>query len=186
MELKDVIRSRRAIREYSSQPVDRAAIERLIAAAVLAPSAENHQPWRFTVCLNRDRIDELALRAKHHLLSHPEILHVDGAIHHLLVDPQFSILYHAPALIIVLAKAADPQSHEDCCLAAQNILLAARDEQLGTCWIGLARPWLDLPATKSELGIPAEYSVVAPIVVGHPKRWPDSHPRNVPLVHWLE
>jgi len=30
-------------------------------------------------------------------------------------------------------------------------MLAARDEGVGTCWIGLARPWFNLPGIKAEI-----------------------------------
>jgi len=185
MELHEALQSRRAVREYTDQTIDRHIIEKLIAAAVLAPSAENHQPWRFAVCLDRERIDEWAQRVKHWLLGHSDAIQFDPAIKHMLFNPQFSIFYHAPALVMVCAQSANAQAQQDCCLAAQNLLLAARDANLGTCWIGLSRPWLDLPETKAELGVPKDYSVVAPIVLGHPQRWPDSHPRQPPMIHWL-
>ena len=51
MELMEVIRNRRAVREYTDTSIDRATIERLIEAAVLAPSAMNLQPWAFAVLL---------------------------------------------------------------------------------------------------------------------------------------
>ena len=83
------------------------------------------------------------------------------------------------------AKSAQPQAYEDCCLAAENLMLAARDEGLGTCCIGLARPWLNLRSTKDELGLPEQYEVVVPIVPGHPKAWPESHGRQPAEIHWL-
>ena len=44
---------------------------------------------------------------------------------------------------------------------------------------------LQLPATKSELGIPRHYHVVAPIVLGCPAAWPESPGRHAPEIHWL-
>ena len=49
MELADAIRSRRAIRSYTDAAVGRSVIERLIDAAILAPSAMNLQPWAFAI-----------------------------------------------------------------------------------------------------------------------------------------
>ena len=46
----------------------------------------------------------------------------------MLNDPQFNIFYHAPVLLIVLARLDDAQAREDCCLAAQTLMLVAR------CW----------------------------------------------------
>jgi nitroreductase len=82
----------------------------------------------------------------------------------------------------VLAKSVQPQAFEDCCLAAENLMLAARDEGLGTCCIGLAHPWFNLRSTEHELGLPEEYEVV---VLGHPKAWPESHGRHPAEIHWL-
>jgi nitroreductase len=69
MGLTDVIKNRRAIREYIGTPVARAAIERLISAAILAPSALNLQPWAFAVPDDRRRIGEYAGRIKRWLLD---------------------------------------------------------------------------------------------------------------------
>ena len=152
MEFKDVIANRRAVREYQNENVDRAIIEGLIGAAILAPSAMNLQPWDFAVLLDRERIDDYALRAKSWLLTNMSAASPEAQLRAMLEAPNFSIFYHAPALAMVIAKSADEQAKEDCCLAAENLMLAARDQGLGSCWIGLARPWLNLPATKAELG----------------------------------
>src|SRR5690606_23442092 len=45
----DAIFARRSIRRYSNEPVQRALVERLLNAAIWAPSAHNRQPWRFAV-----------------------------------------------------------------------------------------------------------------------------------------
>lgn len=74
------------------------------------------------------------------------------------------------AFAIVCATSAVPQAAEDCCLAGQNLLLAAFGLGLGACVIGFARPWLNLPAVKQELGIPADYAPVLPIIVRFPSR----------------
>jgi len=185
MKFNDVIQKRRAVREYTEQAIDRETIEVLIRKAMLAPSAENHQPWEFAVLLGSHRVDSYAEQAKTWLLAHPDTLTLDPALQHTLRSSQFSVFYHAPALVIVLARSDEAQAREDCCLAAENFMLAARDNNLGTCWISLSRPWLDLPETKEEMGVPIHCSVVAPIVIGHPQRWPESHGRDPPIVHWL-
>ena len=64
-------------------------------------------------------------------------------------------------------------------------MLAARDDELGTCWVGLARPWFNLSPIKVELELPESYRVVAPIVLGRPKAWPEPHERNPAQIHWL-
>jgi nitroreductase len=103
----------------------------------------------------------------------------------LLDKPEFDIFYHAPGLVLVMATSSSSQATEDCCLAAQNLMLAARDEGIGTCWIGFGRPWLNLPATKHEFGLPESYQIVAPLVLGYPEAWPEPHGRRSPEIHWL-
>jgi ATP-dependent DNA helicase RecQ len=182
MDFLQVVQQRRAVREYRDTPVDAALIERLLGVAVLAPSAMNLQPWAFAVITGAGQIDEYARRAKDHLLA--EANPSNPRAHELLSDPDLSIFYHAPALVLVLARSDERQAKEDCCLAAQVFMLAARDAGLGTCWIGFGRPWLDLPKTKVELGLPQDYHVVAPIVLGFPQTWPPPHRRHAPEIHW--
>jgi len=160
-------------------------IERLICAATLAPSAMNLQPWAFAVLLDRKRIDEYADRARKWLLENWLSTGHDGPALEILEQPDFNIFYRAPALVIVLARSSSTQASEDCCLAAQNLMLAARDQGIGSCWIGFARPWLNLVATKHELGLPDDYQVVAPIILGYPREWPITHGRKHAEIHWI-
>lgn len=184
MECTVVIHSRRAVRNYTEVPVGRLIIHSLLECAAAAPSAMNEQPWSFAVCLDRERIEDLSRSAKEWLLANLD--KVPENLHQTLTDPAFSIFHHAPALAIILATSSDRQAIEDCCLAAENLLLAARDAGLGSCWIGLSRSWLDLPSTKRSLKIPEQYSVVAPIILGHPTSWPETHERRAPEIHWIE
>lgn len=190
MELMEAIKKRRAVREYTDRTVERSTIERLINAAILAPSAMNLQPWAFAVMLGGERIHDCGERAKKWLLANFE--HTPFArtsesarMRQILEDKDRLLFYHAPALVIVLAKSTDSQAAEDCCLAAENLMLAARAEGIGSCWIGFSRPWLDLATTKRELGLPENYSVVAPILLGYPKAWPEPHERTPAETHWL-
>jgi nitroreductase len=185
MELLDVIKNRRAVRNYTDAPVERSAVVRLIEAAIQAPSAMNVQPWSFLVLLDRRRIEECAKRAKDWLLAGLSQTSYDPSIRHVVEDPQFALFHHAPALVVIMAKSSGTQASEDCCLAAENLMLAARNEALGSCWIGFARPWLDLSATKTEFKVPQHYHVVAPIILGYPANWPESHGRNPAEVYWL-
>jgi nitroreductase len=185
MELMEVLRNRRAVREYTDEPIERATIDRLINAAILAPSAINLQPWAFATLLSRERIGEYADRIKSWLLANFPASGLDPSLRHNVEQESYSIFHDAPALVLLLAKSAESQACEDCYLAAENLMLAARDEGLGTCCIGLARPWLNLRSTKNELRLPAQYEVVVPIILGHPKTWPESHGRHPAEIHWL-
>lgn len=185
MNFIDVLKERRAVRKYQPVLIRRAEIEALINAAIEAPSAMNLQPWAFAAIVDPDYIESHAKRAKEWLLASMSQLPNLASARHLVEDPDFTLFHHAPAVVLVVAKSSQPQAIEDCCLAAENLMLAARDRDLGTCWIGFARPWLNLPEVKAELGLPEQYQVVAPIVLGHPVAWPESHGRKTPEVYWI-
>lgn len=181
MELMEALRTRRAVREFTSEPVEETAIKQLIGAAILAPSAVNLQPWGFAVVQGAERLHALGAEAKRHAAAH---LPAGSPLHAHATDPAFEIFHGAPALIVVCAIRDDSQSSEDCCLAGENLMLAAHAKGLGTCWIGLSRPWLNAPAVKAELGIPADWHPVAPIVVGHRRTLPPPTPREDARIVW--
>ncbi len=185
MRLEVAIAGRRAVREYTEEAVDEATIRRLIAAAVLAPSAVNQQPWTFAVVRERDRLDRISRQAKAHMLAT-----MPGGIHaeHFktrLGDPDFDIFYRAPALVVISARAPGPWIVEDCALAAENLMLAAFAEGLGTCWIGFAQSYLNTPSGKAVLGAPETWVPVAPIIVGRPKGATAPVPRKTPEILWV-
>jgi len=182
VELHQAILERRAVRHYLPTAIPNALIEKLIALATHAPSSMNAQPWAFAVINDRARIEEFAKLAKEFYLAHEE---VPNTIRAMLNDENPTIFHHAPALVLVLAKTDTERAREDCCLAAQTLMLAARDAGLGTCWVGFGRPWLNRPETRAFLKLPRGYRVVAPIVIGYPAEWPPVHGRAPAEIHWV-
>ena len=110
MDLIEAIYSRRAVREFTAEPVDEKTLRQLIDAAIQAPSAVNEQPWLFSVVLDKALLVRISDQAKAHmvkttpagLLSHSR--HFQG----ILNDPKFDIFYHAPALIVISAVTRSP------------------------------------------------------------------------------
>jgi nitroreductase len=185
MELLEAIYSRRAIREYTADPVEEAQLRALIDAAVQAPSAINQQPWSFCVVRDQALLTRISNEAKAHLLRSSPAGLVSHYFEEMLGNEAFHIFYHAPALILISAKEEGAWTQIDCSLAAQNLMLAARGVGLGTCWIGFAQGWLGTPLGKAALGLPAAFIPIAPIIVGHPKGPVSPSPRNQPEVRWL-
>jgi nitroreductase len=183
--LLTAIRKRRAVRDYTQEPVSASALRELIAAASWAPSAMNDQPWHFTVVTDAALLDEVSTRSKKWMLEGVAAMPRAGHFQELLADPQFHIFYHAPALLVISASGAGQWSAEDCALAAQNLMLAALDKGLGTCWIGFAQGWLNTEEGHDLLGLPRTNRVVAPIIVGHPKAVPPDVSRKAPLITWI-
>ena len=185
MQIMDAIYRRRAVRAYRDEPVKTELIGALIEAAVQAPSARNLQPWRFTVVRDKRLLDRVSRGAKAHRI---ETLPPDGGPHNLgerLTDPDFHIFYHAPTLIVISAAHEQPWAVEDCALAAGNLMLAACAHGLGTCWIGLAKDWLQMPEGKAALDIDSDWLPVAPIVVGYPQHTPQAVEREKPEIRWI-
>jgi len=153
MHVHEAIFNRRSVREYADNAIEEPTIRRLIAAALQAPNAVNDQPWTFTVVRDRSLLDRISREAKAHMLATMHAAHADR-FRSRLSDPDFDIFYRAPVLIVISASAQGPWIVEDCALAAQNLMLAAFAEQLGTCWIGFAQSYLDTAAGKAVLGLP--------------------------------
>jgi nitroreductase len=169
MDVIEAIYDRRSVRAFTTDAVPSEVVDDLVAAAVQAPSAMNLQPWAFLITEGRTTLSQFSERAKRHLL---ETMTPDSRIFHYrdqLAEPAFDIFYGASVLVVIAATSDAAQSAEDCCLAAQNLMLAAHGMGLGTCCIGFVRPWLNLAATKAELSLPAIYSPIIPIVVGYAK-----------------
>ena len=187
MELMDAIYSRRAVREYTSDPVDEKTLRQLIDAAIQAPSAVNEQPWSFSVVLDKALLARISTESKAHVLktSAVGLLSHSPRFQHILSDPTFDIFYRAPALIVISAVAAGTWAVEDCALAAENLMLAARGLGLGTCWIGFSQSWLGTAEGKAALGLPPAALPVAPIIVGHPKAAPAPVARKEPRIQWI-
>jgi nitroreductase len=185
MDVIEAIHERWSVRAFTRETVASELVDALVSAAVRAPSAMNLQPWAFVIIEGQDALQSYSDRAKRHLV---DTMQSDSPLFQYrdrLASPTFDIFYGAPLLIVIAATSSMSQASEDCCLAAQNLMLAAQGMGLGTCCIGFARPWLSLAVTKAELGIPPAYAPITPIVVGHPKTGAPAVSRKRPEVHWL-
>jgi len=188
MEVLEAIRKRRAIRSFLERPVTRDQLSALVAAATQAPSAMNLQPWGFLVVQGKNEVKRLSDAAKAHLLRVADSASPLAKYRDELSDSAFELFYGAPALIVVCAKGAGSagivQPNEDCCLAAQDLMLAAVAQGLGSCWVGFSRPWLNQPAAKKALGVPTDWSPVAPLAIGYPAETPAPPGRHAPEIVW--
>jgi len=185
MDLREAIYTRRAVREFTAEQVEDKTILELIDAAIQAPSAVNQQAWSFSVVRDKALLARISREAKAYMLK---TLPTGPMSHHfqqLLSDPDFDIFYHAPVLIVISCTVESPWAIEDCSLAAENLMLAARGVELGTCWIGFAQKWLGTPEGKAALNLPATCLPVAPLIVGHPKSPPPPVPRKEPEIRWM-
>lgn len=184
-----VIRSRRSVRSYTSNPVDDVTVDTLLEAAIWAPSAVNAQPWAFGIIRDRSLLERYAERAKAIYLTDPPAGELSATpapvlqhLRELLSQPGYDVFHGASTLITIYATAAGDVP--DCFLAAENLMLAAYASGLGTCPIGLSRPLMNQQDVKDELGVPSSVVAALPIVVGHPAEQPQTTPRNPPSVYY--
>lgn len=160
--LFEAIHTQRAIRHFTSEPVDDALIERVLDAAIRAPSARNAQPWRFLVV--RDRDTKAKLGAIFDALG--QQLYGSGA-------PDRTPWEDVPVLIVVLSEGSFGQTAASAMAmdasiypAVQNLLLAARGLGLGTV---LTTRWKQHEAqVRPLLGLPDTVQAHAIVPLGWP------------------
>jgi len=142
----DLIKHRRSIRKYTSEPVTEDEVRQLLEAAMAAPSANNRQPWHFVVV--RDEKVKAQLAQTH---------------------PWSGMIAQAP---LAIAVCGEPRrsSHwvEDTSAATENLLLAATALGLGTVWIGIHPDSERQAYIRKVLNIPEEMGVLCLIAVGRP------------------
>ena len=165
MEFKELIEKRRSIRKFTEQPVERALIEQIVAAAAYAPSWKNTQITRYTVVTDCEKKQQLA----------------DECMMDFAFNQKTTL--HAPALV-VLTTITGRSGYErdgsfstsqgthwqsfDAGVAAQTFCLAAHALGLGTVIMGI----FDENKVRSVLELPEEQSVAALIAIGHPAEQP--------------
>jgi len=185
----EAILARRTVRSYTPDIPGRKIIQTLLEAAVRAPTAMNEEPWAFVVVQNRQILKHVSDRAKPIFIEEVRHRNAHGVRHSFehFAKPDFDIFHGANTLIIICAKPVGPFVVADCWLAAENLMLAACDMGLGSCVIGAAVSVLNIRMVKTELGIPDEYTVIAPMVVGVPEEETPPTSRKEPrILSWKQ
>jgi nitroreductase len=183
MDVIECIYNRRSIRKFKPEPVPAEIINKLLETATLAPSSSNSQPWSFVVIQDIDLLKNFSDRSKSIYLEKMKDNTSDPYGYKArLSKPDFNIFYNAGTLIVIYANSKSKLALGDCCLAAQNLMIAANSLGLGSCWIGFAEPLLDSTDFKVELGIPQTAYAVAPIILGYPAITPSSYSRKPPEI----
>ena len=85
-----------------------------------------------------------------------------------LSNPGYNIFHGAPTLVLIFGNQNAFTYPNDCSMAALNLMLAAWERGIGSCWIGFARAYCGTPEFKEELEVPPEYQLVAPVILGYP------------------
>lgn len=155
MELFEAVRTRRSVRRFAGENVDKTDIEKILRAGMQAPSAKNYRPWQFIV------------------IDKKEILRKVREFH-----PHAEMLNEAALGIFVCGDLTLDPSVEycalDCAAASENMLLASHALGLGAVWVGIYPRKDRMEGAKLLLKLPDTIVPISLIVIGKPEETP--HP----------
>lgn len=183
-----VLRERRSVRNYTDREVSDEIVRTIIAAGIQAPTALGFQPWQFVVVRDRDLMRRASDYCKPILAAKiaEEPRPGTEAFLMALKNPEYSIFYNAPVLILVLGAREVVSSVIDCTLCAENMMLAAWALGLGSCWVGSAALIQQNPDLLAALKVPEDQQIVAPLIFGHPAPLPPKPERREPRITWIQ
>lgn len=169
MEALEAIFTRRSIRKYLQDPVSDDELRILLKAGMLAPSANNGQPWHFIVVNKRSLLN--AITEFH---------------------PWSKMLLEAPLAIIVCAYVPRDKLYDmwiqDCAAASQNILLAAHAIGLGGVWLGVHPRQERVSGVVKLFNLSEEIKPFSILVIGHPSEKAESvdrfHHEKIHINRW--
>ena len=175
MDLFETIKMRRSVRKYLNNPVENEKLEAVLEAVRMAPSWANYQCWRLVV------VRDNAMKAKISALSYVESYFTTKGYK---TNPSMKALAEAPVVIILCADPAQSGSLwnqnyylVDAGLAAQNMMLAARAQGLGTVFVGV----YDEEKLKNLLQIPTTIRIVGLFPLGYPVEEKKDGPARKPV-----
>ena len=144
----DIIFDRRSVRKYTDQKIEPEKIDRMLRAAMQAPSATNQQPWEFLVIDDKETIVKLADFSQY-----------------------AKMLPGAPLAMVVLEKQglrAPRFTEQDLGACVQNLMLQAVREGLGTVWMGVGRGSERETFLTEMFNLPETVKPFAVLAIGYP------------------
>jgi len=162
MQIPEMIRERRSIRAFSKRDISEDDGELLVEAACWAPSAGNRQTWEFVIVrdgANKQRLAEAAY-GQYFIAEAPVVFVV-------CADPSRSASRYG-------RRGSELYCLQDTAAAVQNLLLTAKANGLGSCWIGA----FDEGRAAEAIGAPKGVRPIAIVPVGYPAESPPPRPRR--------
>ncbi len=185
MTCKEAIVERRSIRNYLDKPIPDAVMDSIIEAAMYAPSGVNTQPWHFVVLRSEEAHERLRTTMDTYAEKFLPTLHERFPNHPGVIAETMQFLKTlggAPSSVLVFQYKKDyPQSAstvtQGISAAIQNLLLAAWEEGVGSCWL-TAPLEMGIGADLQAEFAPEMGHLVAVITLGYPANTPKAPPRK--------
>lgn len=149
MEVMEAIFTRRSIRRYSDKIVENTLVDKIIHAAMYAPSAVNKQPWHFIVFDDPSKKNAI-------MKFHQNAGMLTEAKKCILICYDEKLQHNEGYGVI------------DCSAATQNLLLAAHALELGGCWVGICPRKARMEAMKQLFELPDHIVPFSLISLGYP------------------
>lgn len=171
METIECINTRRSIRKYKDKPVEWDKIVTVLNAGRMAPSAGNLQNWKFIVVREDDVRKKIAQACLEQSWMETAPVHIV-----VVAEPEKAKRYYG-------SRGEFLYSIQNCAAAIENMLLAAHDIGLGTCWIGAFNEDL----IRRAVNLPEHVTPQAVITLGYADEKPIRPPKTrLEYVVWLE
>lgn len=156
MEFKELLKSRRTIRKFKQLPLNMKQLTEYINAARLAPSAANRQPLKYVAVTEHKMTNAVFFTLKW-------AGYLKGAY-----DPKESERPTGYIVICTDGKISDSNCDTDVGAAAENIILSALADGVGSCWLAS----VDRPQLAQILNLDENFAIAAVIALGYPAESP--------------
>ena len=170
MKLYDLIVTRRSIRQFKPESLSKKVLRRLVNAARLAPSAANLQPLEFIVVDDR-KIDKKIFSC----LKWAAYIAPEG-------NPKPGQEPAAYVIILANTKIRDRSFERDVGAAIENMIIAAKEETVGSCWLVS----IDRSRVQQILNIPREYKIDSILALGYPAEKPVIEEMKESVKYWKD
>lgn len=157
MDVLEVIKWRRSIREFLPQKIEQEKILKILEAGRLAPSSSNRQAWHFIVVDDENLIKKIPEKV---------IVGTKSIISWIKNAPLVIVGCYTKKITHYIAGLYGHENHLiDISIAMTNMVLEATELGIGSCFIG----WFNEKHLKGLLKIPDSYRIAMLVVLGYPK-----------------
>lgn len=169
-ETLEILKTRRSCRKYKETPVTKEIVEKILEAGTFAATGMGRQAPIIIAVMDKNLRDRLS--------------QINAAVLGTDSDP----FYGAPQVLVVLADKNVRTHLYDGSLVMGNMMNAAADLGVASCWIHRAKETFELPEGKEilkELGIEGDYEGIGNLIIGFDDGGiREAAPRKEKYIYW--